>query len=275
MEGMTKIILYIIPLIVLVLLGFFYFGPSGALDKLKGSAETLKDYVPDVSMGADQLTAKEAGVPSDHKNAINSLKNTLEKMTQSTGPCFAYYKEGGLPELNEQGTSITFSYDPVKDETIVTTYGGTAGKQIVTDLSFTIPKMELCVIADENIVKSFGDRYLNDKTWAEKLASPSDTIRKVNSIKIEYSTNKLNGHTIRAPELGADTVNDESNNLQDYGVVYTPDGSSICFFPTVYGNNVCDGSDKDGLDDDCLGADPNEDISIPRQISEGKLKKCF
>ncbi len=270
MEGMTKIILYIIPLIVLILLGFFYFGPSGALDKLKDSAETLKDYVPDVSMGADQLTAKEAGVPSEHKTVINSLKTTFEKMTKSTGPCFAYYKQGGLPELKEQGTSITFSYDSVKDETIVMTYGGTAGKQIVTDLSFTIPKMKLCVIADENVVKSFDARYLNDKTWAEKLASPSDTIREVNSIKIEYSTKKYNGNVIRSPNLGEDIVNDVSDNLRDYGVVYTPDGYHICFFPTVYGGN-----DKDGLNDDYLAQTPFGDTSIPKQMSNGKLKKCF
>src|SRR3989338_7138089 len=118
MEGMTKIILYIIPLIVMLLLGFFYFGPSGALDKLKDSTEGLKDYVPDVGIGADQLTAKEAGVSAEHQQALSTLKTNLEKITKSTGPCFAYYtKPGGLPNLKEQGISITLSYNPTKDET--------------------------------------------------------------------------------------------------------------------------------------------------------------
>ena len=62
MESITKIFLIVIPLVSLFILGLIYFGPDGALDKLKGSAESLKDYVPDVSMGTDQLTAKEAGV---------------------------------------------------------------------------------------------------------------------------------------------------------------------------------------------------------------------
>ena len=103
MESITKIFLIVIPLVSLFILGLIYFGPDGALDKLKGSAESLKDYVPDVSMGTDQLTAKEAGVSADHQQALSTLKTNLEKITKSTGPCFAYYTTvGGLPELKEQ-----------------------------------------------------------------------------------------------------------------------------------------------------------------------------
>ncbi len=275
MGSTTKIFLIVIPLVSLFILGLIYFGPSGALDKLKGSAESLKDYVPDVSIGADQLTAKEAGISAEHQQALSTLKTNLEKITKSSGPCFAYYTTaGGLPELKEQGTSITFSYDSNKDETTIITYGGAGGKQIVTDLSFTIPKMKLCVIAGtEEVTSTFAGVYLNTLLWEEKIKKDlSKTYQLVNNIKIIYHPCTLlkSANHIEVPELGIGIDHNECNNLQDYGIIYTPDGSHICFFPTVYGGN-----DKDGLNNDYLGESPFDAISIPKQLNEGKLKKCF
>jgi hypothetical protein len=271
-----KLVLYIIPIIIAAFLLFNYYGGDGsAFESLKSGVEGAKDYVPDISIGDKGLSASKPDIPSEHKAQLTNLKNTIEKMLSSSKKnCFADY--GGFSELGEKGASFTMiASDSGTEFTIL---GGAGGVQLVTDLSFEIEGMIPCVIAGSStITENFEKSFLTTNSWTEKNIVPAHYLA-VKSITIHYHEGATlackNGNQILVPELGGDIVNDECFNFQDAGFIYTPDNEHICFFPTVWGNNVCDGSDKDGLDNDCLGENPKEDIAIPRQVSEGKLITC-
>lgn len=275
MEGATKIIMYLIPIIVFVLLVMYFFAPSsGVFEKFQGAGEKASAFLPNISVGADKLKASTPGVDSVHKQEILKLKNTIESMKGKKGPCFANY--GGFTDLGEYGTSLQLTANN-NGGTDFTVLGGKGGKQVVTDLGFTIQGVNPCVIAgNSEVVKNFNDLYLNDKSWEEKSKQFGvEHYTLVNGITIKYSTSKVhsNGNRIGVSSFPDNVVNDVYNNFNEGGYLYTKNGKDICFFPTVLGNNICDGSDKDGLDDDCL-IDQTEDISIPRQLKEGKLKQC-
>lgn len=272
MEAATKVVLYIIPIVVLVLLVFFYFGPSGALDKLKKVSGGLENYVP--AIGTKELTAGKIDVGATQRSEFGELESVVKSMVTSPhGPCFAYYKKGGFSNF-ESGSSITFSYDAAHDGTNVVVNGGPGGKQVVSDLSMTISKMKPCVVAGSaGIVRAFEEGYLNDKAWSDKVIHPMH-FKPVTQLKIEYFEGKTvlckNANHIVVSELGIGVATNECDNLNDYGVLYTPDGVHVCFFPTVYTGS----SDKDGLNDDYLGSNPTNSISIPQQMMDGKLKMC-
>lgn len=282
MEGLTKIVMYILPIIVLVLLVMYYFAPeSGAFEKLRSGVNKAKEYLPNISVGGE-LQAGKPTLSEAHKKEVLQLNATINQMLASGKKnCFGDY--GGVSMLGSSDTekvSILMGYDAANDATKFTFQGGVGGEQTVTDFEFSIPGMVPCVIAGGSAVtRAFEESFLNGDSWSEKEQHiRAGHYRQVGAITIQYYEGKSfacqNANRIQVPELGGDIVNDECNNFLDRGMLYTPDNRHICFFPTVYGDNSCDGGDKDGLDDDCLGEDPQENIAIPKQLGERKLLKC-
>ncbi|MBI2662268.1 hypothetical protein HYX11_02305 [Candidatus Woesearchaeota archaeon] len=259
MEGVTKIVMYLIPIIMFVLLVMYFFAPSGGVfEKFKDAGGKVKEYLP--TIGAEKLQGEKVDVSGEHRGEILSLKNTIENM-KGKGPCFARYKQ--FSDLGEEGVTISLNYNGKGGSDFIVT----TGKQIVSDLSFTINEVSPCVIAGGKVVEAFGLHYINDKQWKDKPIITND-YASVNQIIISYSANNFNGNIIRVPELGADIVNGVSNNLKDAGVLYTPDGKNICFFPTV-----TFGSDKDGLSENYLGVNKGM-MAIPRQMEIKRLRVC-
>lgn len=114
---------------------------------------------------------------------------------------------------------------------------------------------------------------MNTLPWQEKIKKDlSKSYTEIHNLKIVYHPCTLlkSANHIEVPELGIGIESNECNNLQDYGIIYKPDSFHICFLPTVYG-----ASDKDGLNNDYLGENSFGETSIPKQLSEGKLKKCI
>ncbi|MBT4805169.1 hypothetical protein HON71_03280 [Candidatus Woesearchaeota archaeon] len=268
-----KLVLYIIPIIVAAFLLFNYYGgDESAFESLKSGVDSAKEYVPNISIGDKGLSASKPDISTEHKAQLTNLKNAIEKMLSSSEKnCFANY--GGFSPLGEKGTSIVMTRSD--GGTKFRVLGGAGGDQLVTDLSFEIEGMIPCVIAgDSTITKNFDKSFLTGKSIVD------NHFRNVNSITLHYYEGATlackNGNQILVPELGKDIVNDECFNFQDAGIIYTPDNEHICFFPTILGDAAgnCDGSSAEGLDNDCLGEDPDEDIAIPRQVREGKLKTC-
>ncbi|PIN73523.1 hypothetical protein COV20_04845 [Candidatus Woesearchaeota archaeon CG10_big_fil_rev_8_21_14_0_10_45_16] len=303
-------------LIILALWLGFYYNPGGAFNKVKDFSKSIS--VP-ITVGSETVSGQKPSLPAAQSQGVNSLKKTMKAMMNAKQtPCFATYSDNifgsGLPDM--QGASITLATGKDKDgvegaEFIVN--GGKGGFQEVS--AEFIEGMGLCVIAgSESYVKSFTDIYLNELPWNEKIQryQPRHYIP-VNSLKIYYSDSlrDIDGNHISVPEFPADLVNDEGNNLFDGGILYTPDGQHICFFPTIQGDNKCDWerlsqaqiygeegqtvserlnqlrtediipstlleNDPEGLDDDCLAGDtpPYESVNIINQIRLGKLLTC-
>ncbi|PIN76705.1 hypothetical protein COV17_01425 [Candidatus Woesearchaeota archaeon CG10_big_fil_rev_8_21_14_0_10_36_11] len=283
MVAIKKLISYIIPLIVLILFVMFYYNPTGAFESVKNVVSDVNASL-DSIIGAEEVTASKPTLPPAQQADVDKLIATMERMKSSdTKFCFDNY--GGFSNLG--GTTITLTYDPSRKSTFIKVLRGVGGVQEV--FFKEVEGMKPCVIAgSEDVVETFNTAFLNTNSWDVKsyfLNNFIDTqhLKKehftpVNSIQITYKSgwDVSDGNIIRIPEFGTGTVNDVNNNLIDGGMLYTPDNEHICFFPTIpdpFGPS-CDGSDKDGLDDDCLGADLTEDISITRQLKEGKLLSC-
>ncbi len=266
------LILGVITLIVIVSGTFFNMFPE------------VKTVARDIIGTADELigieeisTMPTVAISDEHRAAILQLKETIEDMLADNNlECVANY--GGLPplgEIGDSGASIEMQYNIDKTDFTIRTTGG----QLLTDLSFSIDGMQPCVIAGEynghGIPDSFYRLISGQNAFVGTIYD-----KQVNNIQIGWARSGAGlvschgGNKITVPELGEDIVNDQCNNLDDGGWIFKPvhvAGTSICFFPTVYGNNLCDGDDKDGLDNDCL-TDIDEGIS--KAISEHRLVRC-
>src|SRR3989344_2130822 len=139
-EGIKKIVMYLIPIIMLVLL-WMYFG--GAFDKFKDIGSKVNEYLP--TIGAEKLQASQPLVSEDNKNQILSLKDALNKMV-GKGPCFMQYQKFSLLE----GANLRASYDAAKDMTNFEVNGGAGASQYVKELAFLVKGMKPCVIAGKD-----------------------------------------------------------------------------------------------------------------------------
>src|SRR3989344_5976372 len=109
MVAAEKLAIYLIPLIVLVLLGMFYYGPAGAFGKAQNITSGVIDSV-NATVGADELSGGTPTIPNNHREAILRLNETINDMlADDKDECFANYNE--LPDLGEKGTSLIMVYN--------------------------------------------------------------------------------------------------------------------------------------------------------------------
>jgi len=256
MEGVTKIVLYLIPIAFLVLAFWFYYSPEQGFDKLKTVVKGIQDYVPEISGFGDKINATPVDIPPEHKQAVNSLTDSINLMLKSPNHnCFHQYN--GVQELGEYGTSLIFEHSEGKTTLLV--YSGADSRQLITDLTTDFEDMIPCVIAGSSaITKNFDQRFLNDKTESSNYFNP------VEKITIAYNLEGLNENRI-----------DYGNGFKDFEGqfwLFTPDNKQICFFPTIDGDANCDGSSPDGLDDDCFQYSDEEGINY--QVINKQLIEC-
>lgn len=273
-EVVQKLITYIIPIIVLILLIIVFFGPEKGFTKLK----EITSKLPDVKIGLPQTTGEKPVLPEAHAEAINNLKKAIDTMADATKSCFYLYNPSfmagnGFPLLREKGTSIILTKET--GGTRLTVKGGIDGLQeISSDLlrdSQDVPlDVSPCVISGVSSTSTiFKERNTIPQdfynTWIEPTDYEADHYLPVQTIEIK-------------------TIGDENkiqyNNggfldFNDGGFVYTPDDKHICFFPTKRGNPFCDGDGELGLDDDCLGfGDKTEGDNLLHLAYIGQLPWC-
>ncbi|MBR9683596.1 hypothetical protein GOV03_03580, partial [Candidatus Woesearchaeota archaeon] len=122
--AVKKLAYYLIPLIVLILVVMWQFGPEGLFDGVKGAVEGIVDLAPKVTVGSEELKGEKPTIPPEHDTAIRNLVDTIKKMKDSEKTnCFANY--GGLPALGEKGTSLNFQLEG--DKTTLMIGGGAGG----------------------------------------------------------------------------------------------------------------------------------------------------
>lgn len=260
MSTVSKVFMFIIPLVVLIVVLSILFRPEeGLFEKVKGLILGAKEVLPKVSIGLEEQKA-EVTISDVHRKEIIQLKDVIEGMVNiGNENCFA--NAGPLSDLGEKETS--FKFELQGDKTMFTVYGGAGGKQIITDLSTEFTAVKPCVIAGKGgISKNFFTSFIE----GEELSSPY--FKEVNSLTISYGTSGDNGNRIRVGDFDSDTVNDEGDNLENDGWLFTPDGLHICFFST---NKVAN-YDDDGIDNDYFTL--GEENSIKNRIDQGKLKYC-
>lgn len=256
MGVISKIVLGLtLPIVLLlVVLAIFFIGEEGAWEELKDLVLGAKEVLPEVGFGLEELTTEEAGIPTEQSEAILSLAKAIKRLMDGKD-CFANF--GVLPELGEKGTTIRL--DLVGDKTILSVLGGAGGKQVVTDLRFEFPGMKPCVIAGSEAVT---ERFYNHFIGGKQKLFPY--YQAVNSIVVFNDGDNV----IRVKEFGDKAVNDEGNNFENNGYIFTPDGVHICLFPTNYYRN----NDEDGIANEWFGK--GETNSIPNRVERGELTEC-
>ena len=256
----NKIFLYLVPLFILIVILAILFGREGMFDKVKAVVLGAKDVLPDVSVGLEEQKA-EVTIPDAHREEILNLQQKIVFMLSSKARevprenCFANY--GRFSALGEEGTSIIFELQG--DKTTMIVLAGSGGKQKISDLSVEFPGMKPCVVAGKDgISEHFYDHFIDE----EQLIHPY--YREVNSLRIFGGGFDYNG--INIPEL------DLQSNLEDGGVLFTPDGEHICFFPTNLIGDGIHNYGESGIDNDYFTSD--EENSIPNKLKQGKLNLC-
>lgn len=249
----SKIFLYLVPLVLLIVISAILFGGEGLFTKVKEAVLSAKDYLPSFSLGLEEQKA-DVSIPDVHRAEIIKLRETIAGMIGAGKEnCFANY--GALSELGEAGTSFVFNLENGK--TFLTVFGGAGGKQVITDLSGEVQGMKPCVIAGPS---GESEHFFKHFMQGQELIYPY--FSQVNSLSISYNTQAVNENTVAAPELELE------NDLDDQGWLFTPDGEQICFFPT---NDVSDYGDE-GIDNDYFTR--GQKNSVPNRIDEGALKMC-
>lgn len=252
--------MFLIPLVILfVVLAILFRPEEGLFDKVKGLILGAKEVLPKVSVGLEEQKA-DVTIPDAHREEIMRLGNTVKGMIKSGNEnCFA--NAGSLSDLGEGGTSLEF--DLRGEKTLLTVSGGAGGKQTIADLATEFPGMKPCVIAGKGgISKNFFTHFIGGK----ELYYPY--FKEVNSLTIWYGTSGADGNRVSVEESEPDTVNDENDNFENEGWLFTPDGQHICFFPT---NKVAN-YDDDGIDNDYFSL--SEKNSIQSRINQGELQLC-
>jgi len=254
----TKIFLYLIPLVFLiVVLALLFGGPASLFEKVKGAILGAKDYLPSFSVGLQEQKA-EVSIPDEHKAEIANLKKTISSMLgQGKENCFAHYTK--FSDLGEKGTSLQFKVENGK--TFLTVSGGSGGKQVITDLSGEVPGMKPCVIAGAGgVSKNFFTHFIQgNKEQIYPYYQP------VNSLTIFYTTSGINGNRISIPDL------DLESHFDDNGWLFTPDGEQVCFFPTI--STLFYRYSDSGIASDWLN-EKGRSQSIPNRIAAGEPKQC-
>lgn len=267
--ALKTIISWIIPLVILILLGIWLYGGGGLLDKIKGTANATKAYLPDVQVGAKEVTASPANVPEAHKVAILKLAGAIQNMKQSPQQqCFEPY--GKLPALGEEGTVIELSSSGAAIKVQQKEGGGQIDTALTQEFNDKTQGVQYCVVAEEPYTENFARAFLNTEPWNTKLLTlrGGDHYVIVRNIRI---TNE--GGSVNTIDYGLD-----SSALNDGGILYKAADNTVCFFPTTAGGNACrtEGTfinPLEVLDDDCLGSGVSE-LALKRQLERDLLQRC-
>ncbi|NQV91180.1 hypothetical protein HQ489_01790 [Candidatus Woesearchaeota archaeon] len=243
----TKLVFYIIPLILLIVVVFIFFGQGGAWEDLKDVISDAKTVAPDLTFGENTLNASEIITPAHHavkiKELVKIINETMLKKGNDNcfvkGPVFDDFRDG------DERTSISFVRVSNTESKLVVR-SGAGGKQIDTTLQDKFENLVPCVIGgSKEITTNFVARFF-DKT----SSNPGNYFMPVGAVTLSYkfgaTTSDGNGISVADFPEEKNPINDEGDNMENNGWLFTPDGKNICFFPT----NKAVNADDDGIDND-------------------------
>lgn len=243
MKVLEKLGFWIIPLVALIIIAMVYWGPSGFYQDMKELGQTVSGYVPNVSIGMNELNASGVAIPANQIGEISGLDRAIKNMLASNNTNCFYTEWGGLKsDIGEGGKStvINIYYDNNAQamKIIVANKNGQVYK--IFNFNNTRP----CVIAGVyGEAKNFYAHYID----GDPLVSPYSSGVQGLTIFHQKEWTSYNGNTVRVvgwPDDGP--VNDEGNNFDNGGLLFKGGSNEICFFPT---NDEID-ADDDGIESD-------------------------
>jgi len=259
--AINKLVYYIIPLVVLVLIIIWQFGPNGLMEGVKTA---VKGVISKVSFGAKTTLASKLILPTEHETAIRNLVSIMGKMRDSSSTnCYMNYKvkgygHSGMPDLGgTTGTIITLS-----ENKIDLSYNGQVPDSLTKELNPQMKGIKLCVISGKEVSDNFYTNFLNTET-----ASSQNCVSYGKCYSPYYTSVK------KIILSGTESISYDSYSnleLEDGGWLYKNDLGEICFFPT---QDMFNGDE--GLNDDFVfGGGNSQGESIPYKINSGELKLC-
>ena len=261
MGALTKLIFYLIPVVVLILLIVIFYSPgTGAFERLKNIASGAEKYVPNVSIGAEEMEAQQPSIPENQRQAIVSFKEALER-TAASSQVNCFTKFNGFPPLGEEGASLVII--PIPSEKVMSVRV-TGVKQTITDLNFEVQGIAPCVVGGgTEYTEKFYRNYLYPSLTAEDSFEP--IYNDVPRIIIQWDGGGL-------LESAANRIQYDNTGFHDFKGhrwLYKPDAGHICFFPTDSSTSAL------GLDDEFF-TDFSEPIagSLQDKVRKGLLKQC-
>lgn len=283
MVTFNKLAAIIILLAVFLVIGYILLGPDKGLDKAKDIFSTIADYLPNISFGAKELQGTPPVYAPGVETSLKNLKSVIEVMIQSDkNNCFMQFTP--LPDLageNEAGEEITNIVSfTVSGENSLMQLSDNKGRLISSETWEFKP----CVIAGGSQNDISTNFYANFLETGAKCSGciwgscPPDEDCQLpywsylNQMQISYGSGwfTADGNKITFGHPEAET----NNNFVNGGYLFKPSPGFVCFFPTKYGNTLCDGDGAEGLDDDCL-TDDTEEGSIPYRLKRGQLNYCY
>jgi hypothetical protein len=232
MQSVGKLIMYIIPVVVLIILMLGYYGDEGGFEKLKNTVKGAEKYVPNISIGAAELSGESARVSGSHRGEITKLVDAIHRVRDSSKKdCFLNY--GGFSELKKEGTTIQIGYE--NGNMTLIPLAGAGGQQIDTSLIFQIENVRPCVIGGTGVAQGFESKIVNG-------GSAATYYKAVSAVSIKEDDGGVTGFTENRINYGTGF-----KDFEGHAWLFTPDNHHICFFPTV---DLW--TDDDGLNDDVI-----------------------
>lgn len=256
-----KVIYWLIPLVVFVILAVFY--PS-LLEQLKSALGGTAEWVDkQVNFGAQEITADEIPVPKQLAEAYESLAGALERgNTLPRDKCLLTYKD--FPEF--EGFIITIDFIQEKMVLNLKTDKGV----VLTSYRKEIPNLKPCLVGDISGGPTTTSNFYNN--WVKPRAYP-----RYNEFQTpEYNTFVGGGTIPRKDVLFASgreySLDDEDAAYfnERVNLLYKAADHAVCFVPTsdsLIDLNDCTRYDvAPGIDDDCpkefLSDDPSKEIPV-------------
>lgn len=234
----TKIILYVIALVAMVLLAMWFISLFGGTKALWGGAKSI---VPNITIGAEEVKGEEVMLPKEHEDAVRKLVDTIEQMIGSgKSNCFGNYKlkdygtGSGLPDLEEEGTVIKLEKDRIE-----ISRGERMAIDLTKELREKMKRFKPCVIAGSRVAKNFYNQFLIERMQDFTL------------LETPYSQEVSNIVLLEKETIFYDGV---EGDFEDGGWLYKDGGGLVCFFPTRDRASIwrsCYWAEE-GLDDDCF-----------------------
>jgi hypothetical protein len=222
-----------------------FFGQSGVWEDLKETILETKKVAPDLGFGDNELNSSQYLTPKKHRDKIEKLSKLINETMLKEGNTNCFVKGPVFEDLTDGDEKTSFSFVRMPGEkSKLVVHSGAGGKQIDTSMQYEFEGMVPCVIAgSEEITKNFVSRFFTNPS-----SNGGDYYRPVSAITFSYKEGITtdDGNGISVADFGEDPVNDEGDNMENNGWLFTPGGKQICFFPT----NKATNADDDGIDND-------------------------
>ena len=234
----TKILQWALVLAVAAVFVLVLLGPNGAFEDVKESVLGVKEYLPDLSLGSTNISAKEA-LSAEEIRSLKSLQSTISEMSDSSRQdCYGHFEP--LPELGEIKIRLTYGEEGTK----MRVFAGPESKQIITDFEKTFENVKPCIIAGEDRqAGNFFDTFVLGKEGVEGAH-----YNHVEDILFSF----YDGYFSDANIL---TVAEKEYGFKSDGWLFKADTgnaeeATICFLPTTY-SYYC-GWNYDGVAASCF-----------------------